>query len=121
MALRNGASRQTNSPVLPPSAGASEPNKSTKSVCSDKLIRVKSFPVALASADIKLVLPTPGLPSKRIGLFTCIALTTRIVLAAVVGALKLKSSSLECDESLGIVNPPASKVSFDNLISTASV
>lgn len=36
----------------------------------------------------KLVFPTPGLPSKRMALFSCIALNKRSVLNAVVGAAK---------------------------------
>ena len=107
MALKNGASRQTNSPAFPPSAGASEPKRSTKSVCSDKLIRTKGFPVALANAVIKLVLPTPGLPSNNIGFLTCIALITLMAFAAVVGASKLKDLLCSEPSNIGIENKPA--------------
>ena len=93
-----------NSPVLSP--GASNPNKSTKSVCSDKLILVKEFPVYSANAAIKLVLPTPGLPSKRIGFLTFKALTTLMRFIAVVGALILKELSDITLEVLSRVNSP---------------
>ncbi|KAH3671434.1 hypothetical protein WICMUC_004614 [Wickerhamomyces mucosus] len=118
MALKKGASRQTNSPVFPPSTGASEPNRSTKSVCSDRLIRVSAFPVAFARADTKLVLPTPGLPSNRIGFLTCIALTTRMALAAVVGALKLKLSFKSSELLTGVSKIPAFNDDFVKLTST---
>ena len=41
----------------------SEPNKSEISDCSDKFIRTRLWPVARANILIRLVLPTPGLPS----------------------------------------------------------
>ncbi|EGW30735.1 uncharacterized protein SPAPADRAFT_141939 [Spathaspora passalidarum NRRL Y-27907] len=106
MALKNGASLHTNSPAFPPSAGASEPNKSTKSVCSDKLIRTKGLPVALANAVTKSVLPTPGLPSNKIGLWTCMARITLMALDAVVGACKLNDLLLDACTT-GIENNPA--------------
>ncbi|EGV61435.1 hypothetical protein CANTEDRAFT_108873 [Yamadazyma tenuis ATCC 10573] len=116
MALKKGASLQTNSPDFPPSAGVSDPKRSIKSVCSDKLIRIKSFPVALAMAEIKSVFPTPGLPSNKIGLCTCIASITRMALDEVVGACN-KKSSIGLEITLGIVKDPADKVSDSNEIS----
>lgn len=49
----------------------------------------KSLPVAFANPATRLVFPTPGLPSRRIALFSCKALKTRVVLQATVSALKL--------------------------------
>ncbi|EFJ21459.1 hypothetical protein SELMODRAFT_103036, partial [Selaginella moellendorffii] len=56
-----------NSPALPPSTGKSEPNRSRMSVCI-QLIRTTVCPEAAASADTKLVFPTPGLPSSKTAL-----------------------------------------------------
>ncbi|KAI7205928.1 midasin [Hortaea werneckii] len=50
IALRKGASRQAKVPVAAPSTGASDPNKSRRSVCSDRLIRVRGTPAAEAVA-----------------------------------------------------------------------
>ena len=46
-------------------------NKSIKNtkltVCSERLILINSWPEALAMAPTRLVFPTPGEPSKRMG------------------------------------------------------
>lgn len=55
-------------------------------VCSDRLIRTRRFPEALASAATKLVLPTPGEPSSKTGLCSFRALRSRWALTAVVPA-----------------------------------
>lgn len=44
------------------------------------------LPVADARAEIRLVLPTPGLPSSKTAFFSCNVLSTRKALLAVVGA-----------------------------------
>ena len=67
--------------------GKSDPNKSAMSVCSDKLMRTRRCPDALANALIKLVLPTPGLPSSNTGWGSCSARNTRMRLRLVVGAV----------------------------------
>lgn len=46
-------------------------------VCSDKLIRVRAWPLADARADTKLVLPTPGSPSNIRGRLNCKARSSR--------------------------------------------
>lgn len=56
-------------------------------VCSDKLIRTSVLPEALAKAPTKLVLPTPGEPSSRMGLFSFVALKSLWAFIAVVPAL----------------------------------
>lgn len=56
-------------------------------VCSDKLIRTSVLPEALAKAPTKLVLPTPGEPSRRMGLFNFVALKSLWAFMAVVPAL----------------------------------
>lgn len=56
-------------------------------VCSDKLIRTRVFPEAFANAATKLVLPTPGEPSRRMGLFSLAALKSLWAFIAVVPAL----------------------------------
>ncbi|ODV89400.1 hypothetical protein CANCADRAFT_14590, partial [Tortispora caseinolytica NRRL Y-17796] len=73
-ACKNGASCHRKFPISCDSSGTSEPNKSMRSVCSDKLILVRFTPTTFARFVISAVLPTPGFPSSRIGLFTCIAL-----------------------------------------------
>ncbi|KAH7374285.1 hypothetical protein BKA66DRAFT_367990, partial [Pyrenochaeta sp. MPI-SDFR-AT-0127] len=88
MAFKNGASRQAKVPAAPPSTGTSDPNKSMRSVCSDRLSRVRGFPMALARAVTSVVLPTPGFPSRRIGFASCKARTTRMAFERVVGASK---------------------------------
>ena len=55
-------------------------------VCSDKLILISSCPDALAIAVTKLVLPTPGDPSSKIGLGSCRPRNTRTAFWDVVGA-----------------------------------
>mmetsp|Transcript_31942 Transcript_31942/g.53420 ORF Transcript_31942/g.53420 Transcript_31942/m.53420 type:complete len:203 (-) Transcript_31942:182-790(-) len=72
------------------STGRSLPIKSEMSVCSERLIRTSLWPEAAASAETKLVLPTPGEPSRRIGFFNCMALNTRKTLRDVVGAVMSK-------------------------------
>lgn len=62
-------------------------SKTQLTVCSDKLIRTRVLPEALANAPTKLVLPTPGEPSRRIGLFSFVALKSRWAFIAVVPAL----------------------------------
>jgi hypothetical protein len=57
------------------------------------LILVSWYPAAFASAVTRLVFPTPGLPSKRIGLVSCSPLNTRDTFKLVVGAKKLKLSA----------------------------
>ncbi|PYI25267.1 hypothetical protein BP00DRAFT_302447, partial [Aspergillus indologenus CBS 114.80] len=86
IACRNGASRQANCPTSPPSTGTSEPNRSVRSVCSERLIRVSGFPRALASAVTSVVFPTPGLPSRRIGFGSCNPRAILTELPIVVGA-----------------------------------
>mmetsp|Transcript_9794 Transcript_9794/g.44613 ORF Transcript_9794/g.44613 Transcript_9794/m.44613 type:complete len:203 (+) Transcript_9794:10057-10665(+) len=56
------------------------------SVCSLRLMRTRLWPAAFASADIRLVLPTPGEPSRRIGFGSCIARRTLAALRRVDGA-----------------------------------
>ncbi len=62
------------------------------SVCSDKLMRTTLWPDALAMAMQSEVLPTPGLPSSRMGLCSCRPRSTRMTFLAVVGACRAKSS-----------------------------
>lgn len=56
-------------------------------VCSDKLTRTSVLPEALAKARTRLVLPTPGEPSSRMGLLSFVALKSRWAFMAVVPAL----------------------------------
>ncbi|EME45209.1 hypothetical protein DOTSEDRAFT_170484 [Dothistroma septosporum NZE10] len=84
MARRKGASRHTKVPVWAPSTGASEPNRSSKSVWSERLIRVSGISTAFAIAATSVVFPTPGLPSSMTGLLSCNALRTRMALERVV-------------------------------------
>ena len=110
MALRNGASRQAKVPAEPPSTGTSDPNRSIRSVCSERLRRVKGLPIALARAVTSVVLPTPGLPSNKIGFGSCRARITRIALERVVGASSAKFDACEAaDENLGIEKDPNRK------------
>lgn len=54
-------------------------------------MRITLWPDALAKAKTRVVLPTPGLPSKRRALAgNCIALSKRFKLDAGVGASKIK-------------------------------
>lgn len=46
-------------------------------VCSERLILVNGCPENLASAVTRLVLPTPGEPSRRMGRVNCMARTNR--------------------------------------------
>ena len=48
------------------------------------------MPVASAKPAMRLVFPTPGLPSSSIAFFSCRARNTRMALQAVVAAPKLK-------------------------------
>jgi hypothetical protein len=63
----------------------------TLTVWSDTLILVSRNPAAFASAATRLVFPTPGLPSNRIGLFNWSPLNTRIAFKPVVGAKSVNS------------------------------
>jgi hypothetical protein len=56
------------------------------SVCSLRLMRTSLCPAALARAATRLVFPTPGEPSNKIGLASCIARRRRAVLRRVEGA-----------------------------------
>ena len=85
-AAKNAPSAHRNSPAAPPSAGKSAPSRSIMSVCSLRLMRTRLCPAALASADTRLVLPTPGEPSRRMGLGSCIARRRRAALRRVDGA-----------------------------------
>ncbi|KAB8242217.1 hypothetical protein BDV35DRAFT_384258 [Aspergillus flavus] len=89
LGCQKGASRQVNWPTSPPSTGTSEPKRSVRSVCSERLIRVRGFPSALARAVTSVVLPTPGLPSSRIGLESCKPRAILTELAIVVGASRM--------------------------------
>ncbi|EMD85847.1 hypothetical protein COCC4DRAFT_61504 [Bipolaris maydis ATCC 48331] len=112
MALRKGASRQANVPAAPPSTGTSEPKRSIKSVCSDKLSRVNGLPIAFARAVTSVVLPTPGFPSSNIGFGNWSARTTRIALDCVVGASSAKvDASDDANENFGIEKAPSWKTS----------
>ena len=62
----------------------------TLTVWSDTLILVSWYPAAFASAMTRLVFPTPGLPSKRIGLVNWSPLNTRDTFKLVVGAKNVK-------------------------------
>ncbi|EOA83506.1 uncharacterized protein SETTUDRAFT_95224, partial [Exserohilum turcica Et28A] len=107
IALRKGASRQANVPAAPPSTGTSDPKRSIRSVCSDKLRRVNGFPMAFASAVTSVVLPTPGFPSSKIGLGNCRARTTRMALERVVGASSAKLDACDAaDENFGMEKAP---------------
>jgi len=66
----------------------------TLTVWSDTLILVSRYPAAFASAVTRLVFPTPGLPSKRIGLVNWSPLNTRDTFKLVVGAEKVKLSAM---------------------------
>lgn len=61
---------------------------SIHTVCSDKLIRTKPCPVTFAKVLTRLVFPTPGLPSSKIGLGNCIARSIFATLAFGVAACK---------------------------------
>jgi hypothetical protein len=56
------------------------------------LILVRWNPAAFANAATRLVFPTPGLPSNRIGLFNWSPLNTRDAFKPVVGAKNVNSS-----------------------------
>jgi hypothetical protein len=62
---------QANWPAAPPGAGKSAPSRSIMSVCSLQLMRTSCTPAARASAATRLVLPTPGLPSRSTALPSC--------------------------------------------------
>eukprot|EP01136_Pigoraptor_vietnamica_P011881 Opistho-1_new@51227 len=96
IARRNGPSRHANSPPLPPSTGRSEPKRSMTSVWSLRLMRTMGYPAAAASAVTRLVLPTPGEPSRRMGRRSCMPRRTRCRLRHVVGACSAKRGSLGC-------------------------
>lgn len=57
-----------------------------RTVCSERLILMSWFPEALASAATRLVLPTPGEPSSRMGLWSFSARKILMVFTAVVPA-----------------------------------
>ena len=63
--------------VLLEATGKSQPSKSAMSVCSERLMRTRLCPEALASAEMRLVLPTPGLPSSKMDWGSCSARITR--------------------------------------------
>eukprot|EP00962_Isochrysis_galbana_P005086 scaffold1394_cov109-Isochrysis_galbana.AAC.29 len=85
-AAKKAPSCQAYVPAGAPSTGRSEPSRSIRSVCSDRLMRTTGWPHAAPSAWTSDVLPTPGLPSSRTGLRSCIARKTRNALARGVGA-----------------------------------
>ena len=72
----------------PAGTGRSEPNRSAMSVCSERLMRTMGCPITCAIAMMRDVLPTPGEPSRRMGLCSCSARSTRLRLEHVVGASK---------------------------------
>ncbi|CCJ30510.1 unnamed protein product [Pneumocystis jirovecii] len=88
MPRKKGPSCQANS-IASPSTGRSDPNKSIKSVCSERFILVSGKPEIEAIVDTRDVFPMPGLPSSSIGLDNCIARKIRIALKEVIGAHKL--------------------------------
>lgn len=61
----------------------------TLTVCSDRLILISSWPDALAMAPTRLVFPTPGEPSRRIGRGSWRARNTRWAFWEVVGELRV--------------------------------
>lgn len=60
--------------------------KKHSTVCSDKFILTRWFPEAFASADTRLVFPTPGDPSSRTGLWSFNARKSLRAFIAVVPA-----------------------------------
>ena len=63
------------------------------SVCSLRLMRTSAWPDARAKAAIRLVFPTPGEPSSKIGFVSCIARSARAALRRAEGAEKEKASA----------------------------
>jgi len=49
----------------------------TLTVCSERFILTTLCPLAWPNAITRLVLPTPGVPSNKIGLYSCKALNNR--------------------------------------------
>ena len=69
-------------------------NRSARSLCSDRLMVTSLLPLALASASTSDVLPTPGLPSMRMGLAPCcMPRSTRSRLQRAVGAPRKKAGT----------------------------
>ena len=62
------------------------------SVCSLRLTRVKRCPAALANALIRDVFPTPGEPSSKMGLVSCMARSTRAAFRRAEGAVSSNSA-----------------------------
>ena len=73
-------------------------------VCSDRLMRTSSFPVALAMAATRLVFPTPGDPSSRRGRGSCRPRSTLWALTQVVGAWREYLASTWLSNSPVITN-----------------
>ena len=70
-------------------------NRSARSLCSDRLMLTSPLPLALASASTSDVMPTPGLPSMRMGLAPCcMPRSTRSRLQRAVGAPREKEGTL---------------------------